>query len=74
MTATHLSAVRRGRPGHGPVLRPADRQHPHLLLHLRRAAPILSIPDGPADITITNPGPGEVTADDVRFGRRWPRR
>jgi hypothetical protein len=33
------------------------------------AAPILTIQDGPADITITNPGQGEVTGDDVRFGR-----
>ena len=33
------------------------------------AAPILSIHDGPAEITITNPGQGEVTEDDVRFGR-----
>jgi len=33
------------------------------------AAPILTIQDGPADITITNPGRGEVTEDDVRFGR-----
>jgi hypothetical protein len=33
------------------------------------AAPILAIQDGPADITITNPGQGEVTEDDVRFGR-----
>ena len=33
------------------------------------AAPILTIQDGAADITITNPGHGEVTADDVRFGR-----
>ena len=33
------------------------------------AAPILSIRDGAADITITNPGRGEVTEDDVRFGR-----
>jgi hypothetical protein len=32
-------------------------------------APILTIQDGPADITITNPGRGEVTEDDVRFGR-----
>jgi hypothetical protein len=32
------------------------------------AAPILTITDGPADITITNPGQGEVTEDDVRFG------
>ena len=29
------------------------------------AAPILSIYDGAADITITNPGKGEVTDDDV---------
>ena len=34
------------------------------------AAPILSIRDGAADITITNPGAGEVTEDDVRFGRQ----
>jgi hypothetical protein len=33
------------------------------------AAPILTIQDGAADITITNPGQGEVTKDDVRFGR-----
>ena len=33
------------------------------------AAPILAIHDGAADITITNPGRGEVTEDDVRFGR-----
>jgi hypothetical protein len=32
-------------------------------------APILAIQDGPAEITITNPGRGEVTEDDVRFGR-----
>jgi hypothetical protein len=34
------------------------------------AAPILTIQDGPADITITNPGRGEVTEDDVQFGRQ----
>ena len=33
------------------------------------AAPILTIRDGAADITITNPGRGEVTEQDVRFGR-----
>jgi hypothetical protein len=33
------------------------------------AAPILTIQDGPAEITITNPGRGEVTEDDVRRGR-----
>jgi hypothetical protein len=33
------------------------------------AAPILTILDGAADITITNPSQGEVTEDDVRFGR-----
>ena len=33
------------------------------------AAPILTIQDGPADITITSPGRGEVTEDDVTFGR-----
>ena len=32
-------------------------------------APILAIQDGPAEITITNPGKGEVTQEDVRFGR-----
>jgi hypothetical protein len=34
------------------------------------AAPILAIRDGAADITITNPGRGEVTEEDVRFGRQ----
>ena len=34
------------------------------------AAPILTIQDGPADITITNPGRGQVTDDDVRFGHQ----
>jgi hypothetical protein len=34
------------------------------------AAPILTIRDGAADIVITNPGKGEVTEDDVRFGRQ----
>jgi hypothetical protein len=33
------------------------------------AAPILAIHDGAAEITITRPGQGEVTEDDVRFGR-----
>lgn len=33
------------------------------------AAPILTIHDGPADITITNPGRGEATQDDVAFAR-----
>ena len=33
------------------------------------AAPILTIQDGPADVTITNPGRGDVTEEDVRFGR-----
>ena len=35
MTATiGVGPVRRGRRGQGPVLRPADRQHLHPLLHL----------------------------------------
>jgi hypothetical protein len=33
-------------------------------------APILTIQDGAADITITNPGRGEVTGEDVRYGRQ----
>jgi hypothetical protein len=33
-------------------------------------APILAIRDGQVDITITNPGQGEVTTDDVTFGRQ----
>ena len=32
-------------------------------------APILTIQDGPVDISITNPGRGEVTEQDVAFGR-----
>src|SRR5690242_19560551 len=31
--------------------------------------PILTIQDGPAEITITNPGQGEATEDDLRLGR-----
>jgi hypothetical protein len=34
------------------------------------AAPILTIQDGPAEITITNLGRGEVTEEDVRLGRQ----
>jgi hypothetical protein len=34
------------------------------------APPILTINDGPAEITITNPGRGEVTEEDVRLGRQ----
>ena len=34
------------------------------------AAPILTINDGPAEITITNPGRGQVTEEDVRLGRQ----
>jgi hypothetical protein len=34
------------------------------------AAPILAIRDGVADIVITNPGQGEVTEEDVAFGRQ----
>ena len=33
------------------------------------AAPILAIQDAAVDITITNPGRGDVTEQDVRFGR-----
>jgi hypothetical protein len=33
------------------------------------AAPILTIQDGPADITITNPRQGQVTDEDLRSGR-----
>ena len=29
----------------------------------------MTIQDGAADITITNPGQGEVTEEDVRYGR-----
>jgi hypothetical protein len=32
-------------------------------------APILTIQDGPAEITITSPGRTEVTEEDVKFGR-----
>ena len=33
------------------------------------AAPILTIQDGPAEITVTSPGRSEVTEDDVKLGR-----
>ncbi len=32
-------------------------------------APILTIQDGPADVTITSPGQGAVAEEDVAFGR-----
>ena len=34
------------------------------------AAPILSLRDGSADITITSPGRGKVTEDDVTFAHQ----
>ncbi len=32
-------------------------------------APILTVQDGPAEITITSPGRSEVTEEDVKLGR-----
>ena len=67
-TASMSGSARTARPGR--VLRPADR--PAAYIHCCTyddAAPILSIHDGTAEITITIPGRGEVTEDDVRLGR-----
>ena len=70
MTAT--VSVRFGDDGPATVqsyIRLTDSTHIHCCTY-DDAAPILAIRDGAADITITNPGKGEVTEDDVRFGRQ----
>ena len=69
MTATHR--VRFGADGAAKVqsyVRLTASTYIHCCTYAD-AAPILTIQDGPADITITNPGRGEVTEEDVRFGR-----
>jgi len=69
MTAT--SDVRFGADGMAKVqsyVRLTDSTYIHCSTYADEA-PILAIQDGPAEITITNPGRGEVTEDDVRFGR-----
>mgnify|MGYP001132981003 CR=1 FL=1 len=69
MTAT--SEVRFSADGTAKVqsyVRLTDSTYIHCCTY-EDAAPILTIQDGSADITITNPGRGEVTEDDVRFGR-----
>jgi hypothetical protein len=68
---TATSEVRFGADGAAKVqsyVRLTDSTYIHCCTY-EDAAPILTIQDGPADITITNPGRGEVTEDDVRFGR-----
>jgi hypothetical protein len=70
MTATTAS-VRFGADGAATVqsyVRLTASTHIHCCTY-EDAAPILSIRDGATDITITNPGRGEVTEQDVRFGR-----
>jgi hypothetical protein len=70
MTATSAS-IRFGEDGAAKVqsyVRLTASTYIHCCIY-EDAAPILTIQDGAADITITNPGQGEVTADDVRFGR-----
>jgi hypothetical protein len=69
MTAT--SEVRFGPDGTARVqsyVRLTASTHIHCCTY-PDAAPILTIQDGPADVTITNPGPGEVTEQDVTSGR-----
>ena len=69
MTAT--SEVRFGADGAAKVqsyVRLTDSTYIHCCTY-PDAAPILTIHDGAADITITNPGKDEVTEEDVRFGR-----
>jgi hypothetical protein len=71
MTATTAS-VRFGTDGAATVqsyVRLTASTHIHCCTY-EDAAPILTIQDGAADITITNPGRGQVTEDDVRFGRQ----
>jgi hypothetical protein len=68
---TATSEVRFGADGAAKVqsyVRLTDSTYIHCSTYADEA-PILTIQDGPAEITITNPGRGEVTADDVRFGR-----
>ena len=70
MTAT--AEVRFGEDGTTTVksyIRLTTSTHIHCSTYAD-AAPILSIQDGAADITITNPGQGEVTEEDVAFGRQ----
>ena len=71
MTATSAS-IRFGENGEARVqshIRLTASTHVHCCTY-DDAAPILTIQDGPADITITNPGRGEVTEEDVTFGRQ----
>ena len=71
MTATSAS-IRFGENGEARVqshIRLTASTHIHCCTY-DDAAPILTIQDGPADITITNPGRGEVTEQDVTFGRQ----
>ena len=71
MTATSAS-IRFGETGEAKVqsyVRLTASTHIHCCTY-DDAAPILTIQDGPADITITNPGRGEVTEEDVTFGRQ----
>jgi hypothetical protein len=68
MTAT--AEVRFGQNGEVTVksyVRMTGSTHIHCCTY-PGGAPILTIQDGPADITITNPGRGQVTEDHVRFG------
>ena len=69
MTAT--ASVRFGGDGKADVqsyVRLTDSTHIQCSTY-DDAAPILTIHDGQVDIVITNPGRGEVTEDDVTFGR-----
>ena len=70
MTATTVS-IRFGADGAAKVqsyVRLTGSTYVHCCTYAD-AAPILTINDGPADITITNPGRGEVTEEDVTWGR-----
>jgi hypothetical protein len=69
MTAT--ASVRFGQDGKAEVqsyIRLTASTHIQCCIY-DDAAAILSIRDGQVDITITNPSQGQVTADDVTFGR-----
>ncbi len=70
MTETRAT-IRFGANGQATVeayFRLTDSTHIHCCTYAD-SAPILTIQDGAADVTITNPGRGQVTEDDVRFGR-----
>ena len=71
MTAlsSDASAVRPGRRGRGQRHGAAERQQPCLLPPYDDQAPIVSISDAHVHLAVSVPDPGQVTDDDVGWGR-----